>query len=144
MYEILREKPKGRTVFEYYWEGGYPCKKEGYLLYFDGCVYTVSADICNGIEERYLLVATCKPLADEVKKFIKDNKARVDALPKEIPFLDMVCDGSEDCYKFLNKRVCGCMVREQDPGNDVVALHDEIIAIFHKYNVVLEEEEEDG
>lgn len=51
------QKPKGRTVFEYYWEGGFPCRKEGYLLYFDGRVYTISEDISQDIAEHYDLVA---------------------------------------------------------------------------------------
>lgn len=137
------QKPKGRPVFEYYWEGGFPCRKEGYLLYFDGRVYTVSENICEGEEEHYDLVTICKPLADEVKAFIKENQARIDALPEEIPGDYMVCDGSSDHYKFLSKKTEGYMIPDQGAGKDLRALHDEIIEMFRKRGVEARPEEKE-
>ena len=142
------QKPKGRTVFEYSWAGGFPCRKEGYLLYFDGRVYTVSqtfgytacVDNPHDEAEHYHLIATCKPLADEVKKFIKDNKTRIDALPAKMPCDYGVLDGSTDYYKFLSKKASGYMIPPRGAGEVLRALHADIIAMFRRNGVELGED----
>lgn len=141
------QRPKGRTVFEYSRAGGFPCRKEGYLLYFDGRVYTVSqtfgytacVDDFHNEAEHYHLIATCKPLADEVKKFIRDNKARIDALPPEMPSDYGVCDGWKDSYKFLGKKASGYMIPPRGAGEVLRALHADIIVMFRRNGVELGE-----
>ena len=131
--ELLFEKPKGRTVFEYIDEGGFPCHTRGYLLYFDGRIYSVYED-CPEHIRMYILEGTHKPLLNKVKALIHDNWENIQKLPKETTFGE--CDdGSYQYYKFLSKRCHGYMMELTEDGKEVLYFAKKIDYIFHYHHV---------
>lgn len=126
--EILFQKPKGRTVFEYIDEGGFPCRTRGCLLYFDGRVYSVYEDNPANVRA-YVLEGVHKTLLDQVKVFFRENWEAIQKLPKETSFVDC-CDGSFQYYKFLSKRCQGYMMEHSEDGKEVLAFADKIERLF--------------
>jgi len=128
--ELLFQKPKGRTVFEYIDEGGFPCSTRGCLLYFDGRVYSVYEN--NPVNVRaYVYEGVHKTLLDQVKAFIRENWEAIQKLPKETTFA-ACCDGSFQYYKFLSKRSHGYMMELTEDGKEVLSFAKKIESIFRQ------------
>ena len=130
---FLTEKPKGRTVFEAFWEGTYTPTYGGLFLYYDGRIAVKIGNRYSDDVAYYLLIARDKYVADAVKKLIKENWVAISALPKKSDCLE-ICDGSYNDYKFLTKRCGGYEYEESEGGKAVKPFHDRILNIFYRTN----------
>ena len=139
--ELLFEKPKGRTVFEFIDEGGYAYITRGYLLYFDGRVYSVyGGNPKYGC--LYVYEGTRTTLIDQVKAFIRENWEAIQKLPKETTFAHC-CDGSFQYYKFLSKRSHGYMMEFTEDGKEVLSFADRIEHLIHSNDIHIYDFDED-
>lgn len=133
------EKPKGRTIFEYRCGNGFGSGGCELSLHFDGRVYIYYENMIEHEPGHYDLVAISKPLANEVKKYIKENERRISEFPKNVPLETLaICDGSEQYYKFMGSQFGGYMAKYCRTFNDVEALYREIIGIFRKHKVFVD------
>lgn len=103
--QVLFAKPKGRTLFEFLWEGTFVPERGGRLLYQDGRIYRMFGCSFPESDNSFILEKTDKDLADRVKKEILDGWDEINALPSKID-CDGILDGGFCHFKFSSKR-CG-------------------------------------
>lgn len=132
---LFFEKPKGKTVFEYIDEGGFPCRTRGYLLYFDGRVYSIYENSPINVR-MYILEGIHKTLSEKVKVFIRENCEAIQKLPKETSHA-CCCDGSFQYYKLLSKRCHGYMMELTEDGKKVLHFAKKIDYLFHYHDFPL-------
>lgn len=99
----IEGKPKGRTIFESYWCGGFPCTENGIFVYYDGRVCSLSSNRVEDNHRSWELLAVCKPLVDDIKKLIKDNWETLKNTPECIYDGCPICDGGTQQFKFRGR-----------------------------------------
>jgi len=123
---LLFEKPKGRTVFEKRYAG--PICNEGYLLFYNGRIYSYYGTTFERESECYVLEQENKGLVLELKDYSKTVLGNEKTKPK-----DSVIPTGSCYYKFFSKRFYGDNL---DADNQKIIQH--IERIFHWYAMPLE------
>jgi len=126
--------PKGRTIFESYWCGGFPCREGGVFVYYDGRVYSLADDIRHRISHQWTLVATSEPLVADIKKLINDNWNSIKETPERIDCGMPIIDGGTQQYKFRGKYFYRDVVVEPQ-SLFIESLNDQVSRLFVKHNV---------
>lgn len=134
MKRRLNTKPRGRTVFEYECRGTYEPEAYGYYLYFDGRLYLKDEDLLKLGSATYTLLLKDPSLADEVKRFIKQNQQEIETFPAKVESeLVDVTDAADVSVKFLSKRCSGYAMDFYPEAAPIFAIAAKIAAIFRKH-----------
>lgn len=134
MKRRLNTKPRGRTVFEYECRGTYEPEAYGYYLYFDGRLYLKDEDLLKPGSATYTLLLKDPSLADEVKRFIKQNQQEIETFPAKVESeLVGVTDAADVSVKFLSKCCSGYAMDFYPEAAPIFAIAAKIAAIFRKH-----------
>lgn len=134
--EVLIEKPKGWTLFELCFEGGYPCCETGVYLYFDGRVFTKHFGLEEYGVNGYSFLGQNMSVVSEVKALIKQQWSMLTSTP---PCLDkewyVVCDGGRYFLKFRGKKFYSDSMKPSGDFENIGGLLKEIADIFRKNGI---------